>query len=251
MSQEKENTEFNRQPNSFSLPDGYFSESAGQLLHKMAWLEEHRQFPALLNLARRPGFIIPTDYFNNCEQRLELLNCPALSALPKQFPFKMPDGYMETIAAKELARMSDKELQPDLGTKQNTFAVTENYFSESADRLHRQLAVKKRPARVISFVRRAWVAAAALLVMALGFWIYTVSIKPVEVKDCGTIACVDKNDLLKSKNLENLDSEELLELVNSQKLEEKLNTGSTQLPEKKDPGNVNDSAEDELLMDEI
>jgi hypothetical protein len=87
--------------------------------------------------------------------------------------------------------------------------------------------------------------------VVLGIWLYNFYFTPVAVKDCGTMACVDKIDLLKVKHLEGLDNDELYELVNSKKLEQKLEKKPNKNSEKQDSVNELDERVTDALLEEI
>ncbi len=72
MSEEIKNKEGEGELNSFGVPEGYFKSSAMKLLNKVAWEEEHNDFPRLIELRRNDFFIIPSDYFGTSEANLEL-----------------------------------------------------------------------------------------------------------------------------------------------------------------------------------
>ncbi|MCC6371217.1 MAG: hypothetical protein IT236_09455, partial [Bacteroidia bacterium] len=95
---------------------------------------------------------------------------------------------------------------------------------------------------------RTALVAAALVMVATGLWIYSVYMKPVQnTLDCGTIACVDKIDLIQSKSMDNMDDDDLYELVNPADLEKKLN----EKKEKINQNNTTDSSLEQLSTDAL
>jgi len=90
-----------------------------------------------------------------------------------------------------------------------------------------------------------------MLLVVISVWIYNYYFKPVEVNDCGTIACVDRMDLVKTKNLEALDNEELYELVNPAELEKNLNSGRDKKTPTISPDSGLKDIPTEELLDEI
>ena len=252
MSQEEENKQFEKEGSRFGLPEGYFQQSARSVVNKVEWLEEHKPYPVLASLGHKNPFGIPAGYFNGAAQHLELLNYPALAAVKKQQAFAVPAGYFEELEVAALATViTDEEPVFVLPPKQEPFRVPDAYFAEKAARLEQRVLKQNKQGRVIrlfaSKVTR--MAAAALFVMALGTWLYRVYAPAAETGDCGTIACLERRELLKSKALESMETEELYDLVNSKKLEEKL-----QNKEKAPAVQAPDTIEDELideLPDEI
>jgi hypothetical protein len=249
-----ENNPFNSGQGDFGLPGGYFQRSAGSILNKIEWQEEHKDFPMLLHYKDASGFAVPENYFDKKEQQLELIYLARLSAIRKHNPFNVPENYFEELEVLLLSNaLSDmeQELQSfkllNAVPKQNSFETPAQYFQDNEERV-KALLMPKKESRIIRLfsVKMAYVAA-ALLVVAFGFWAYTLYFRPVAARDCGTIACIDKVDLIKTKTLESLDNEELYELVNSKKLEEHLNTE----PDKKNETIKTDSSSKSDVVDDL
>jgi hypothetical protein len=223
------NNGFNEQPGNFGLPGNYFQKSAYSILNKIEWQEEHKDFPKLNTHKNKNGFIVPASYFSKNELQLELMQYPNLISLKNVNAFRVPENYFEGRETAELSKVlneSANDLQSFhiLGSikKENNFTVSQDYFSKNGLRLINLLEPGKRARVIHLFSRRIGYAVAAMLLIAIGIWIYNFYFAPVQMKDCGTIACVDKQDLVKTKNLESLDNEELYELVNPKELEKKL-----------------------------
>lgn len=253
-----ENNQLNNGQDSFGLPGDYFQRSANSIRNKIEWQEEHKLFPNLIQYKTNPGFIVPEQYFNTNEQQLELIDFPTLNALQKINTFKIPEDYFiesQAVLSSEKLILNEDELHSfatlNTLTKQNNFKITKPYFSENEASLQAILQTKKAGKVIRLSFAKAWYAAAALLAVALGFWTYGQYFKPVEETDCGTIACIDKVDLIKTKTLDNLDNEDLYEIVNSKNLEEHLNsgTGKKNETEKKDSSTKNAAVNE--LLDEI
>lgn len=256
MSKHFENNNFNEEPNNFGLPGDYFQKSAASILNKIEWMEEHKEFKRLLEIKKETGFVVPENYFDNSELRNELLAYPALATQNKKTGFNVPANYFEEAETNELSKVlvngeSEREnfLKLNAIKKQNPFTVKEGYFENSAEKI---IASTNKPAKVIGlFSAKVWYsAAAAIFAITIGIWVYNQFFVIVE-KDCGTLACVDKQDLIKTKNLEALESDELYELVDTKKLEEKLEKkpASENKKDEADTSLKNVSTED--LLDEI
>jgi hypothetical protein len=263
MFENNENKDLNKEPNKFGLPKGYFDNSANSIIQKIEWIEEHKAYPFLSKLKKQSGFVVPTEYFSENESKLELLDFPTLFSLNRTNNFKTPANYFEELESLQFSNLlidEEKELEAfeklNAIKKQNNFKVDENYFNASTEKLTTAVLSEKKEAKVIKlFSPKVWYAAAAVLTITLGLWVYNQYYKVEEFKDCGTLACVDKFDLVKSKNLEALDNDELYELVDTKKLEEKLNNKADNKSENKnnekdlDTSLKNVSQED--LLDEI
>lgn len=277
MSDNFKNNHKNNKQSKFGLPDGYFQKSAATTFNKIEWQDEHKEFVNLLNYKNKSGFIVPANYFNRSETKLELLEFERLNSLNKKNVFNVPDGYFKhnsiTLGLNTTKRtgtlsevkvlISGNELSefPTLASqkKQNKFSVPANYFESVAKRVVTliEVEVSSATSKVINlFSAKTWYSVAALLVIALGLWMYNSYYKLAPVNDCGTLACVDKIDLIKAKYLEidNVESEELYKLVNTKKLEENLekksgstnSTNSTKNKQNTD-SSLNSVSTDELL----
>ena len=253
------NNEFNEDPNNFGLPEDYFEKSAHAIKNKIEWIEEHNIYAQLSTLKKVTGFVIPQNYFEKSELNLELISYPGLLKIKKEPGFIAPLNYFENAETTELAKVfipTENELsgfdnlnllKPGL---QNPFIVPENYFALSEQKIISNLTTQAKVIKL--FTPKIWFsAAAAVLTIVLGLWLYNNFFKPVNTKDCGSLACLDKNDLVKSKNLENLDNDELYELVNTKKLEEKLEKKSDNKNKDKNADTSLKNINTEDLLDEI
>jgi hypothetical protein len=213
----------------FGLPDGYFDRSRSFILNKIEWQNEQEAYPTLLGLKGKHGFVIPPDYFNNSELKLELIPFEHLNDITKQNSFKTPTAYFESVKLHINSKLEAKtELSEYVSlhsiSKELPFTVDANYF-ENSKKVVLSKTFTTEGAKIILLNRKPiWLAAAALLTIVFSLWIYNAYFNQTEVidGDCNTLACIEKRELLKYK-LDNLDNEELYELVNSQKLEERLN----------------------------
>lgn len=222
MSKDFDNNSFNSESGNFGLPESYFQKSANSIFNKVEWLQEHKDFVRLTELRNGRGFIVPDTYFETLECKLELTCSPHLLSRIKDPGFNIPKNYFE-----------DKKVNV-LGE-----------FTQSEQKITSAILPSVRIVKL--FHPKIWYsAAAAIFAVTIGIWIYS-HYFVIDDKDCGTLACIEKRDLLKSKNLENLESDELYELVDSKKLEEKL--GKKPTKNKADTGLKNINAED--LLDEI
>lgn len=193
----------------FSMPKGYFSSSSTQLFDKLMWLEEHKPYPVLQSLKDKKGFTIPLSYFEKLEQNLELIPYENLtSEHQKSAPFKIPDNYFEETKPIYVQLESIEKINP--------FVTPTNYFEDTKEKFY------PKPRVINLFRKRIGYSIAAILMICLGVWlIQALSDNKIE-KDCGTLACVDKQDLLKSTTIQNIDDDNLYDVVNAKDLKEKL-----------------------------
>lgn len=234
--------------NQFDLPDGYFKGSKAGILNKIEWTQEHEAYPILSKLKGLSGFVVPVNYFSHKATELELLDLPLLAQHKNVNPFDVPANYFEnTVDLLQAKIETNEELTeyPTLQALNKTIAFTTkpNYFEDNKKKLI-ELNTEKTGAKILFLNKKTvWYAAAAVLTITIGLWIYNSLYKEQEVinGDCNTLACIEKRELLKFK-LENFDSDELLDMVNSDKL--KLNL---EKKEKTDTLKTNDSIDADLL----
>jgi len=269
MDNNLENNNFNNEQSKFGLPEGYFQKSTINIFNKIEWQEEHKNYVRLLlhknnHDKYRDGFVVPENYFEEAwisishtfknNEENELKEFVTLASHKKNNPFIVPQNYFEEAEVKETAKsliFYENELiefyKLSYTKKQNSFIVNESYFSENEEKLKSLLITK--PIKVINlFNAKMWYSVAALLVIALGLWMYNSYYKIAPIEDCGTLACIEKRDLVKAKHLENIENEELYKLVNTKKLEENLaSSGLDNTNNKQDTDTSSKTDEDELL----
>jgi hypothetical protein len=240
----------NNIPNSFDLPEGYFRNSKAGILNKIEWMQEHEAFPVLKSLSRESGFTIPENYFDLSASKLELVDAPVLNSYPKQNVFEVPQNYFEENKTRIVSLIEERDelsAYPTLSSieRTNPFVTGENYFETSKNKI---LGKKNEGgAKIISlFGKPLRYAAAAVLMISIGLWMYTSYFKTTEVlNECTTLACLEKREILKFK-YENIDTDELIDAaVDLNKLEKNLNK-----TEKNDTTKAADST-DEALLDLI
>lgn len=243
MSKEQENNNELNDSKGFHMPDGYFDHFSVSVMNKIEWIKEHKEFPLLEKMKGKHGFVVPDQYFESSEVKHELLLYPQLSSLQKQNNFHVPDQYFEDLeSVLEFSNSEETNLLLSGIPKTNSFHVPENYFENNSQKITEQLSVKTKVIQL--FTAKTWyTAAAAVFVISLGLWLFSQYFSPV-TKDCGSLACIDKSELTKTKNLENVETDELYEVVDTKKLEESLNSPS------KENKKINDSS-DQISTDDL
>lgn len=220
-------------------------------------MQEHEAFPLLSKLDKASGFIVPENYFNENAFKLELLDAPTLNSFKKENAFEIPVGYFVESKTRLTTIVADDDLNayPTLSSinKTNPFVTSENYFEKSKKTiLNKTLHVggntnNSGGAKIISlFTKPVRYAAAAMLMISIGLWIYNSYFRTeIATEECTTLACLEKKEIMKFK-YENIDMDELNDAaVDLKKLEKNLNT-----IEKKDTTKTADST-DEALLDLI
>jgi hypothetical protein len=235
LENEKKHNQTKKESENFGLPDGYFQKSANSINNKIEWQEEHVEFKKLVSLKNSPCFEVPQHYFSKNEQQLELSDYPVLKSLGNKSGFDVPNNYFENSDSDSrilLLQNAPSFEKLEALKKQTHFSVPQNYFNDKEKNLNQLLEPKK--AKVISlFTKRIRFAAAALLLVVLSVWFF---------------ACLDRQDLVKTKNLERLNDDELYDLVDPAALEQKLeNTKTKQTKENFTDSSLNDISVEDLL----
>lgn len=236
------NSNQHNQPNHFNLPKGYFENSMAAIKNKIECAEELKDYKLLA--AKRPsGFETPDNYFQQVELRLE--NIPYSVLYKKNKPesgFITPAKYEEQ-ANEQLINIIQAPLSllnTQSALKEQPFNVPDHYFENKALQLTQTLAPAKT--KVISFnFMRAVYAMAAVLVLVLSV-VWFKNYYQVQDNDCGNLACMDVNEIKQSKVLEGIETEDLYEAVDVNKLKDALTKKNVEPAEA-----MPDSLMDELI----
>ncbi|MBL7931269.1 MAG: hypothetical protein JNL60_05190, partial [Bacteroidia bacterium] len=183
----------------FHLPGDYFEKSAQSIVNKIEWEEEHKPYPQLLKWRNKHGFCLPDGYFKGKEARLEQIEFPFLKDLAANPGFSVPGEYFEAAEFQTYEQFKAEE-QDELSSfrtlssipKRNSFYLPQEYFVSNEAHVNALLASEPKT-KIISLFRKGFAySAAAILLVVISLWVYNYYFKPIEVKDCGTIACVDR-----------------------------------------------------------
>jgi len=239
MSEKEKNSNTDTSKDGFAVPANYFEDAASEIRNKIACSEELQQYAILSKLKKQTGFTVPVDYFR---QASDLALYPTLTGAGKKSPFIVPENYFRENADSLVTLLSNDTTASHVlhASNQNPFVVDGDYFARSASAIQERLHVPKT--KVIHLhVRRSVLAAAAIFVIVIAVTLYQHYFKRPQVNECVSLACLEQNVLLKTKNLESMENDELYELVDPgellQQLEKdntvpvRLNTDSTPLPE--------------------
>lgn len=232
MNKNEENN--NKKPNEnnpFSLPDGYFNSFSKKMMLKIELADELKEFKVLSSIDKKLPFATPDNYFVSVEVKTELTVYPKLSAVKKQNGFATPELYFETSAQQIKTKIEIAEelkAYPALYsiTKENSFVAPENYFEGLSHRMRENIHVPAEESGVVKilhivFSKKTAYAIAAMLVISLGLYFYN-SGEENTGGDCNTLACLQKQDIIKGEYLNTLDEDALMESVNIEKLSKGL-----------------------------
>lgn len=182
----------------YSVPAGYFSGLADQILHRIRSGEE--LLPPVLRAAAGHSYTVPAGYFDgladNLLQRVkaeaESLSAaaelsslsPLLSSIGKQMPFEAPAGYFAGLeesvvtGTKAIDFVNEAlENQPAVlaGLKdKQVYSLPDRYFEQLPAAILSKVQTTSQPARVVAFGARRvvrYVAAAVVAgLIAMGAW---------------------------------------------------------------------------------
>lgn len=202
----------------FSVPEGYFEHGKIKLEEMAAWHLEISAYPILASIPKPNGVQqAQTTPIDDLFDKTLLSDLYALKSKPV---FDVPVDYFKQQASALKFDLSGE--LTGLTKSETIFSLPDNYFEKSAAILTQQV-IKQSTGRVISLFKITSLAAAAVLVLVMSILGYKIYNQPVAEGDCGTIACLEKSEILKAKAIEAIDNESFYELVNPADLELRLN----------------------------
>ncbi len=218
----------NSEENPFSLPGNYFDSFTKKMMLKIELADELKEFKLLSSIDKTIPFTTPDNYF---EVKSELTAYPLVSSIKRQSQFIVPENYFENNTSTILNKidvLEEIKLYPALSQvdKKNVFEVPSDYFNDLSVQLSEVHSVKERAfsGRVISLVfnRKTAYAIAAMLVISFGLYFFNARTEAANT-GCNTLACLDKNEIMKDNHINALDDEALMEMVNTEDLKNNLN----------------------------
>ncbi len=256
MSKNHDNNSDSNEENPFSLPEGYFNAFSKKMMLKIELADELKEFKVLSGIDKKLPFVTPENYFSETasatESKAELSAYETLVSIKKQNAFAVPELYFERSAKAiehKIVLAEELKAYPTLNNikKENVFGVPQNYFDNVSYSVREQIlvSVNSQPVlgRVIQLVfnKRTAYALAAMLVLSLGLYFYTAN---NEVSgNCNGLACLDKSEILKSSQINNMDEESLMKLVDPEKLSKNLESSETDATKKEEANYVNDNVD--------
>lgn len=119
-----------------------------------------------------------------------------LSGLSKAMPFNVPDGYFGSLASDigSLVAPESHQQLDDMRLPTTMLQVPDGYFDQLPNRVMQNVEGKKKQGVVLSF-RWLRLAAAAVVIIAVGLGLYRVSNSDSIDMEQNTIASVDSQDI--------------------------------------------------------
>lgn len=229
-----------RSNNGFDLPKDYFNDLEVKLRSKMDWHNEHLSYSFLKNKIDA-GFRVPDNYF---DLSADVVRYPGISGIDSSRIFNVPSSYFqqsETLLNDELKKIN-------IPGKETIFSVPDNYFADTAEILNNKLQGSSKPEARILPIKALYFAAAATFIVVLSIWLYRMidTTSPEADRDCGTLACIDERDLLRSRSIELLTEDELTDIVDFTRLEQNISEGAVRQTNSDSAGNRRDFNDDDI-----
>lgn len=223
----------------FGLPSDYFSSFEEKLKNKLEAEQELNEFPVLSSIQKERVFAIPEHYFNEAEKTLEykteLAAYPTLESLLKPAVADLGEEYQTQLIESLSYRtglVDELKAYPTLYglDKVNAFIVSDAYFDSLAGRVKEliysenseRISLWDRMWNIVFGGRTAWAFGLALII-GLAFYFNQKTELLTETGDCKTLACLEKNEILNNKAINNFDEEQLMDLVDVNSLGKQLN----------------------------
>ncbi len=224
----------NNRKTAFVLPRGYFNSLSARILNRIEHEQELKNYSVLTG-DRKQNFKVPADYFSSLTNRLEhayeLSTFPQLAKRPKSV-LKVPANYFNETERQLLDKF---ELESELKEfsvlssipKKNSFKVSQTYFETSTDTVEEKIHTPSLSIfmQITSTLFRPQMAIAASLILIVGIsaiWYFNKQDAKELNGDCLTLACLEKNEILNEKNIQDFDEESLYEMVDEEALDQQL-----------------------------
>lgn len=223
--------------NSFVLPKGYFDSLSARIMNKIEHEQELEEFKSLAQ-NKQVKFTVPQKYFanltNRIESKYEASVFPTLNKLAKPTLKKLPADYFEILDKKVRDKMElDNELKEfsvlSSIPKKNSFKTAPGYFESNTTSNEEQIHSEKNKRGVVrqlfAIVLKPQIAVAASLALIIGLtalWYFNRSETKILNGDCMTLACLEKNEILNEKTIQDFDDENLYEMVNEDALDQQI-----------------------------
>lgn len=223
----------------FGLPSDYFSSFEEKLRNKIEAEDELKEFSLLSSIRKEQVFSIPEQYFSEAENKLEynteLAAYPALKALTRPAVAALEEDYQKQLRESlnyKIELADELKAYPTLYSqdKVNAFAVADAYFDSFAGRVKERIysantarnSVWESLWHLVFGGRTAWAFGLALII-GLAFYFNQKTEFLAETGDCKTLACLERNEILNNKAINNFDEEQLMDLVDVNSLGKQLN----------------------------
>ena len=253
--------------NTFGMPSDYFASFEDKLRKKLESQEELNEFPILSSIPKNNLFTTPYNYFAATENSLEIkAELAAYSKLQSVKPFVPNELDAQYISHLQSSINYKVELVEELKAyerlyaidKVNPFIASDIYFESIAERVKDRIhSVKETKESVLDsvldfiFGKKTAFAFGIIFIVSLSIYFYPSSEKPLEMGDCKTLACLERQEILNNnKEISHFDEDQLMDMVDINKLNDQLNSKTEKENTSTDKLNM-DSISDDDILDEL
>ncbi|MES2568005.1 MAG: hypothetical protein V4565_14115 [Bacteroidota bacterium] len=251
--------------NPFGLPMDYFSKFGDKLNKRLELENELHEFPLLSSIEKSNVFIAPVNYFesieNNLEHKTELASYPNIQAVKPIVFSELEEEYKQQLQSAVNYKIELVEEIKSYQTlfaldKVNSFHVSEGYFENVGERIKARIHhVTETKVSVLNkildvlFGKAMAFSFGLSFILALAIYFYQSPVNMLESGDCKTLACLERNEILNNKAINNFDDDQLMDLVDVNSLNQQLN--STDKENDARTQSDMDSISEEDLLDEL
>lgn len=233
------NLPFDDGKSGFDVPFNYFSLFENKLKAKLEFDTELSEFNLLAAINKNNNFVTPINYFKNSEVKLE--NVSELFLFENLQNIKKVEhndlkseytNYLQTKLVKKIDLIDEVINYNTLYSleKTNAYLVADNYFenlhSQIKEKIYATSEIKTNTIDAILdfiFGKKMALAFGLFLLIGLSIVLFNASQKTIINADCNTLACLQKQELLKTKTILVLDEEQLIDLVNEKTFDKQIN----------------------------
>lgn len=256
----------NKGKNAFGLPSDYFTSFEEKIKLKLELENELAEFPLLKSYSKEPVFTLPTNYFtenqNSIEYRTELASNPKLESIAKPIFNELDAEYVKSLNQSLDYKI---ELADELKAYQtlyqldkiNSYLVSEAYFETVASNIKENIySSTKQSVSIFDtitdfiFGKKVAFAFSIITVISLSIYFYQTS-KPLQIANCETLACLEKQEIINNQSFSNFDDEQLMEMVNVNTLHKQLQSNISKADSTQHEDYILDNVNTDQLIEEL
>lgn len=248
----------------FGLPSDYFSKFEGKVRQKLELENELEVFPILSSIQKYNSFTIPLNYFSKTENVLEYqAELSSYTTLKNIKPLVFDElnseyaNHLQSSLKHKIEFVEELQAYQTLCSidKKNSFNIPASYFDGVSDSIKDKIYSKtenKIPALhlLIDFVfaKKLAFTFGLVTIITLSIYFYKSPEKTIELGDCKTLACLEKQEILNNnKAISNFDEDQLMDLVDVNSLNKQLNAPKEKTSTSYKKLNLDSINEDDLL----
>ena len=250
--------------NSFGLPFDYFSSFENRLKQKLELQDELEQYSVLSAIQKNNAFAVPINYFKETEHTLEVKSELGLYTKLQSYKtfeyLQLSNDYINHLNSSVnykidlIDELKEYKILYSID-KVNSFIVSDTYYETLAERVKEKIHIFKETKisvldSILNYIFGKKMAFAFGLVTIISFSVYFYESpkNPFEKLDCKTLACLERQEILNNtKVISNFDDEQLIDMVDVNKLHQQLKSEKKKITPSLNKINVDSISEDDLL----